>query len=223
MIELQAEYKPDSSGLPEGFSYINDIAPNIVLEIRYATTDNFTGKVVDGYKANVGICTTKAAYVLRDANEELNTMGLGLKIFDAYRPLKACEFFIEWSQSDEENPAVKAKYYPDFEKKELFELGYIVSISSHCRGSTVDLTIIDSKTGKELEMGTEFDFLGERSHTASDTVSDEAKANRDFFVKIMDKYGFDNYKKEWWHYTLRNEPFDSSIPENYFNFDVDGF
>lgn len=209
----------DVSLLPEGFCYLHDIAPSILVDIKYSTTDNLTGRIIDGYNANVAICTVDAAYALRAANAELNTLGLGLKVFDAYRPLKAGKFFKKWAESEDSSSEAKAKYYPDIDKSDIMN-GYFAEFSNHSRGSAIDLTIMHLETGEELDMGTVFDFLGELSHTHCNKISKEVVMNRALLVELMDKYGFDNYRKEWWHYELRDEPFPKA--EGYcFNFDIE--
>lgn len=210
----------NSTQLPQGFCYLNDVAPNILVDLKYSTIDNFTGQVVPGYYGNGVICTIEAANALKSANNELNSIGLGLKVFDAYRPAKACKFFKEWATNGRDDAKIKAKFYPSIEKADLLK-GYIAEFSNHSRGSTVDLTVVRIETGHEIDMGTQFDFLGELSHTKSKNIPESVAMNRQLLVDIMNKHGFDNYSKEWWHYELRDEPF-SRTPnhENHFDFDI---
>jgi zinc D-Ala-D-Ala dipeptidase len=180
------------------------------------TSDNFVGSPVDGYNRPVILITHQAAIALRDVHTELNTQGLGLKVFDAYRPQKAVDHFVRWA-ADPADTVTKSKYYPEVPKNRLFELGYIAERSGHTRGSTVDLTIVNLATGVELDMGSPWDFFGEVSHHDSPLVDEEANANRDLLRNVMIRHGFRPYANEWWHYTLENEPY----PETYFDFDVE--
>lgn len=204
--------------LPQGFVYLND--PRIILQISYATPDNFMGRIIQDYFSPRCILTEKAATALvqvQNALEKLNTQ-YRLKIFDAYRPTTAVADFKHWAQ-DLNDQKMKAHYYPDLSKAELFELGYIAEQSSHSRGSTVDLTItmLNASGGElELDMGTPFDFFGELSHTANDQIASKSKQNRALLVDLMESQGFENYPLEWWHYTLKSEPF----PDTYFSFPV---
>jgi D-alanyl-D-alanine dipeptidase len=143
--------------------------------------------------------------------------GYTLKIFDAYRPVKAVSFFQEWAKKPETNPEVRAIYYPKYTRRELFDLGYIATRSSHSRGSAVDLTLVNLKTGNELDMGTEFDFFDEASHTASPKITANQKHSRMLLKDLMEAQGFKNFAQEWWHYSFRPEPY----PNDYFDFDVD--
>ncbi|MBA8666950.1 M15 family metallopeptidase [Holosporaceae bacterium 'Namur'] len=204
--------------LPKGFVYLNDIDPSIEQYIMYAKEDNFTGRIVKGYEKEVAICTYQAALALKMIQEELNKFGLGLKVYDIYRPAQACLDFYEWSQ-DVNDQKMKEKFYPHVDKKDFFELGYVAKYSGHSRGSAVDLTIITLEGKEELNMGTRVDFIDELSATQNPDISFEAKKNRLMLRSIMEKYGFENYSKEWWHYSLRNEPFQRK-PEDHFDFPV---
>lgn len=200
----------------EGFVYLDKQIPNIELDIRYFSSDNFVGQKVDGYQEPTALFTIEAAKALMKVQAELNKEGLGLKVFDAYRPQKAVNHFVRWAKVQSDT-LTKAKYYPEVRKANVFKLGYVASRSGHSRGSTVDLTIIDLKTKRELDMGSGWDFFGEISWHASKEVTSEQKANREKLRKVMSKYGFKSYSKEWWHYTLRDEPY----PDRYFDFDVE--
>ncbi|WP_461204635.1 M15 family metallopeptidase [Clostridium sp. DL1XJH146] len=201
--------------LPEGFVYVKDIIPNIILEMRYSTENNFTGRVVDGYYANKAILTEVSCVALEKVQEELSLQGLGLKIFDAYRPQKAVNCFVNWAQ-DYSDTIMKEYYYPEVAKKDIISSGYIAKKSSHSKGSTVDLTIINLETKKELDMGSSFDFFGIQSHFSYSSLTSEQLENREILKNTMEKYGFKYYKNEWWHYTYINGPF----PNTYFDFDV---
>src|SRR5690606_20008665 len=149
--------------LPQGFSYLHEVIPDIVLEVRYAGTNNFLGTPVEGYKTEKIILSTPAARALNKVQQELKSLGYCLKVFDGYRPQRAVNHFISWAKVSEDT-VKKQQFYPDVEKKDLFNLGYISSRSGHSRGSTVDLTIVDYNTGKEMDMGGPYDFFGELSH-----------------------------------------------------------
>jgi D-alanyl-D-alanine dipeptidase len=200
--------------LPNGFVYIQDHIPNAILDIRYSGPDNFVGKPVNGYLMPVGIITIEAVQALKKVQKELAFQELRLKIFDAYRPQKAVDHFSEWAVVLNDT-LTKHKYYPNVEKSDLFKLQYIASKSGHSRGSTVDLTLVN-QNGTELDMGTPWDYFGPESWPSNTDVSNIAQKNRLILQKVMIKYGFKPYYEEWWHFTLKNEPF----PNTYFNFDI---
>ena len=207
-----------AEGLPESFVYVQDIIPNIQVEPRYAADRNFMGRRVDGYFAPKCILTKQAAEALRKVQEDLNRFGLGLKIFDAYRPQRAVDDFVRWGK-DLNDTKMQAEYYPKVDKWNLFKDGYIAEKSSHSRGSTVDLTIVrldGNPFESELDMGTPFDFFGPESWPDSPLVSSVQRAHRMLLQVLMQKHGFEPYAKEWWHFTLKNEPF----PNTYFDFPV---
>ena len=207
-----------SETLPEGFVYVDSIIPTIKVELRYYTTHNFVGKRIDGYVNPRCILTLKAATALKEVQDELKPFGLGIKIYDAYRPQQAVDNFIRWAE-DLDDTLMKQEFYPDVEKKNLFKEDYIASRSGHSRGSTADLTIvsIDNKNpNQELDMGTGFDFFGEESWPNYPDISPDQRANRMLLQIVMEKHGFKRYPKEWWHFTLKDEPF----PDTYFNFPI---
>jgi D-alanyl-D-alanine dipeptidase len=213
---IAAPVQSTDINLPKGFIHLKTICPQIRQDIKYATTDNFTGKIVDGYADTKAILTTEAAIALCEAQKELEEQSLALLIWDAYRPTTSVAQFLKWGEEVEEYN-VKAQYYPHLSKHELFEQGFISpNHSAHSRGSTVDLTIIDQKTNIPLEMGTEFNFFGIKSHTINQEISLQVQENRKLLLNLMEKYGFENLPQEWWHYTLKNEPF----PNEYFDFIV---
>ena len=207
----------DNDDLPDGFVYIKDIIPNILLEMRYWTNDNFVGERIDGYEEPEGILTREATIALSKVQTDLNAFGLGLKVFDAYRPKKAVAHFVRWAE-DLDDTTMKAQYYPDVDKKNLFKDGYIAERSSHSRGSTVDVTLVSlySKAPQELDMGSTFDFFGPVSWPRSMSVTPNQRAHRMLLQLIMTKHGFKPLNQEWWHFTLRDEPF----PKQYFDFPV---
>lgn len=198
-----------------GFVLLSDYVPGIVQEIRYFSTYNFVGERVDGYEEPCAILTREAARALKTISNQANVQGYRLKIFDAYRPVQAVKHFVLWGIEDLDQ-RMKPYFYPDLEKNELFKEGYIASRSSHSRGSTVDLTLLDMTTGKELDMGSPFDFFSEESHPDYKGVTEEQYANRMFLQDLMVKGGFVPIDCEWWHFTLNNEPY----PDTYFGFPV---
>jgi len=201
--------------LPDGFVYLSDIAPSIKQEVRYAGSDNFVGRPIEGYLSETIILSIRAARALVNVQKELQEANLGLKVYDAYRPQRAVDNFVSWSRSASDT-LMKRQYYPNIPKSELFKRGFIASKSGHTRGSTVDLTLIDLNTGVECDMGGPYDFFGPLSHHNYENLSREQLANRKFLKSIMSNHGFRAYSKEWWHYTLRGEPY----PDSYFNFEV---
>ena len=200
----------------QNFDYVQDIIPYVVLDVRYFSDDNFMGTRVDGYRKPVVLINKTAGQALSEVQAELRRQGLGLKIFDGYRPQKAVDHFVRWA-ADPLDTLTKTKYYPELPKDRLFDLGYISARSGHTRGSTLDLTIINIQSGEELDMGSGWDFFGNISHHDSPLVEEQATANRNLLRDLMIKYGFRAITTEWWHYTLQKEPF----PDTYFDFDVE--
>ncbi|MGI6551537.1 MAG: M15 family metallopeptidase [Bacillota bacterium] len=207
--------KSNPDQLPDGFVYVTDVIPTALLEIRYFSEDNFVGAVIDGYQAPKAILTKEAAQALKKAADMLYEQGYYIKIFDAYRPQRAVDHFKRWAQ-DLDDIKMKEKYYPDLNKSLLFELGYVAEKSSHSRGSTVDLTFVDISTGEEVDMGSGFDFFGEISNHGTDLITKEQEKNRNILRDAMVAAGFEVYPEEWWHYTLKDEPY----PDTYFDFPV---
>jgi D-alanyl-D-alanine dipeptidase len=204
--------------LPEGFTYLSQIDDSILFDIKYSTSDNFLGRPADGYKANVVICTIAAANKLKLVQQDVRKLGYSLKVLDAYRPHRAVEDFWNWAH-DPKDTLMKAEYYPSFENKADLFNGYLARYSGHSRGSTIDVTLVRLIDNCELDMGTRFDFLGVESHTAYQDISEEAKDNRMLLKEAMERYGFENYSKEWWHFSLIDEPFKRK-PEDHFDFEV---
>ena len=204
-------------GLPDGFVDISNTIPNIEIEARYFSEDNFIGQRIKGYESPKCFLSKKAATALAEIQAELNVFGLGLKVYDAYRPQQAVDHFVAWAK-DLSDTKMKSKYYPDVDKTNLFRDGYIAKKSGHSRGSTVDLTIVSLSTRapQELDMGTAWDFFSPISWSSSMAVTPSQRANRMLLKTLMIKYGFKPIDEEWWHFTLRNEPF----PNQYFNFAV---
>ncbi|MFN3233457.1 MAG: M15 family metallopeptidase [Alphaproteobacteria bacterium] len=200
---------------PHKIVRLADAAPGIVQQVSYFGRDNFMGRPAAGYEAGHCWMTVEAAEALERVDRALRQNGRALKVFDAYRPMRAVADFLTWSR-EPDDPVSKATYYPHLEKADLFALGYLAERSSHCRGSTADLTVIDLASGTELNFGTRFDFFDPRSHTASSDIGPLAQENRAMLVDLMSAHGFENYPMEWWHFTLRGEPY----PDTYFDFPV---
>ena len=209
--DFEKKVTMDSSG----FVLLADMVPGIVQEIRYYSTYNFIGDRIDGYEEPVAICTKEAARALKAVSNELNVQGYRLKVFDAYRPACAVRHFVLWGIEDLDL-RMKPFFYPDLEKQELFVKGYVASQSSHSRGSTIDLTLLDMATGKEVDMGSPFDMFSEISHPDYKGVTEEQYANRMRLQKAMVRGGFVPIDCEWWHFTLADEPY----PDTYFEFPV---
>ncbi|GAA4325923.1 M15 family metallopeptidase [Christiangramia aestuarii] len=204
-----------SQELPEGFVYVDEVIPGIVQEIRYAGDYNFIGKPITGYETPRAILSKPAAEALRKVQQELIMKDYMLKVYDAYRPQRAVDHFVEWAR-DREDTIMKQEFYPNVAKKNLFEFGYIASKSGHSRGSTVDLSMIHVANCENVDMGGSYDFFGEISHHNTQQISPEQKKNRELLRLTMRKYGFRSYSEEWWHYTYDAEPF----PDKYFDFPV---
>ena len=200
---------------PTGFVMLADYVPHVIQEIRYHSSYNFIGERIDGYEEPCAFLTLDAARALKSASNAFFVMGFQLKIFDAYRPVRAVRHFELWGIEDTDI-RMKSYFYPDLEKAELFRKGYIAKQSSHSRGSTVDLTLLDMRTGKEVDMGSPFDFFGPVSHPDCREISDEQFDNRMMLQKVMVRNGFLPMDCEWWHFTLDREPY----PNTYFDFPV---
>lgn len=220
-----------ADGLPDGFVHLSDVAPTIRQDMRYNGADNFTGKPVPGYLAPTCILTRPAATALARVQKTVKAEGYDLIVFDCYRPAKAVAAFMDWSRSDDPGDPY---YYPSIQKRTIVPDGYVAARSSHSRGSTVDLAIMpierptqplpdrpdrcdaSSMSTLGLEMGTDFDCFSPLSATASTEVAAKARDSRRVLLDAMTEAGFQNYPKEWWHYTLAGEPY----PDSYFDFDV---
>ncbi len=200
---------------PSGFVLLSDAVPSIIQEIRYFSTYNFIGDRIDGYEEPCALLTKEAARALKQVANELAVRGLRLKIFDAYRPVCAVKHFVLWGIEDTDI-RMKPYFYPELQKQELFKLGYVAAKSSHSRGSTVDLTLLDMKTGRELDMGSPFDYFGQESHPDWRGITDEQFENRMILRRAMLRNGFLPIDCEWWHFTLADEPY----PDTYFEFPV---
>ena len=214
---MAAHASPATDVLPKGFVYVDHVVPDIQIDMRYAARDNFVGEKIDGYLQARPILTQEAANALKKVQQELQAFGLGLKLFDAYRPQRAVDHFVRWA-GDLKDTRTKKGFYPDVRKEDLFSEGYIAQRSGHSRGSTVDLTIVslDDATDVDLDMGGSFDFFGPQSWPAFKGISPAQRAHRMLLQAVMKKHGFRPYSKEWWHFTLENEPY----PDTYFDFPI---
>jgi D-alanyl-D-alanine dipeptidase len=199
----------------EGFVYLDQMLKSARYDVRYAGSDNFVGRPIDGYLVPRVILTREAATALAAVEQDVALSGLALKIFDGYRPQRAVDDFRRWA-ADPQDTRQKALYYPDLDKPALFRDGYIAKHSGHSRGSTVDLTLVDAGTGAELDMGGHFDFFGPLSQHGSALISVQQTRNRETLRQAMLRHGFEPYSAEWWHYTLKAEPY----PETYFDFPI---
>ncbi len=222
--------------MPGDFVYLSDVDPTITQNLRYHTANNFMGRQVPGYAADRIVCTRRAAEQLKLANDYLKTQGYQFVIYDAYRPLRAVAAFRSWAE-DTDDIVTKPYFYPTHDKADLFRLGYIAErFSGHSRGSTFDLTLIATNTPLQpvnvtqrllkdgtqiaylddhtVDMGSSFDLLQEASHHDSPLVAQGYLAWRNYLRAVMRRYGFNDYAKEWWHYTLADEPY----PNTYFDF-----
>lgn len=197
------------------FVLLSDIIPDAILEMRYYTTYNFVGERIDGYEEPCALLTKEAAIALKKVSDELISKGYRLKIYDAYRPKKAVNHFIKWTK-EKNNTKMKEHFYPNIDKSKLIKEGYIAKKSGHSRGSTVDITLYDINTEKDVDMGSFFDYFGEVSSPSYKNITPKQLENRMLLRNTMIAYGFKPITTEWWHFTLVNEPF----PNTYFTFPV---
>lgn len=198
------------------FVQLAEAVPDAILEIRYYSTYNFVGERVDGYEEPLALLTKEAAEALKQVSDYVMEQGYRLKIFDAYRPQKAVDHFVRWAE-DLEDTRMKPYFYPEKDKSVLFSEGYIDARSGHSRGSTIDLTLFDMTTEKEVDMGGTFDYFGELSHPDhTENLTQEQYQNRMILREAMMRFGFRPLSTEWWHFTLDTEPFTNT----YFEFPV---
>ena len=218
LVLLIAQSAGAQAPVPSGFVDAATVVDGLALDIRYFGQNNFVGEKIDGYERPRCLLSVQAANALAAVQRDLAARGLGLKVFDCYRPQQAVAHFVRWAR-DVKDVKRKADFYPDVDKRDLFRLGYISNRSGHSRGSTVDLTLVRTGEGRapvELDMGTRFDFFGVQSWPSSRAVGAEAQANRKILASAMRRGGFYPYDREWWHFTLRGEPY----RDTYFNFVV---
>lgn len=202
--------------MKQNFVYLDEAIPGIRWDAKYATWDNFMGVPVNGYNVNRVVGTVEMATALKRVHKQAKEKGLGLLLWDGYRPVRAVAHFMEWTKKEEED-SEKEKYYPNINKREMVEDGYIAEYSGHSRGSTIDLTLYDLKSQKMLNMGGGFDYMDESSHYNSDAITEEEQQNRQILRELMEEGGFVPYENEWWHYSLKNEPY----PDAYFDFVIE--
>lgn len=201
----------------KGFVILSECVPDIIEEVRYHTTYNFIGDKIDGYTDPIIICVKEAALALKKANEEAKKLGYCFKVYDAYRPQAAVDHFVRWA-SNVSDQRMKKYFYPNTNKEELFEKGFIAAKSGHTRGSSIDLTLFDLQTGKEVDMGGVFDDFGDVSYSDyTKTLTEKQITNRKTLKNIMINNGFKGISSEWWHFNLKDEPY----PNTYFTFFVD--
>lgn len=198
-----------------GFIDISDAVPDVITEIRYYSTYNFIGDRINGYEGPFALLTKEAAKALKNASDELIKNGYRLKIYDAYRPQRAVDHFVRWAE-DISDTRMKKIFYPNVSKKDLFSSGFIAGHSGHSRGSTVDLTLFDMTKGCDVDMGGYFDYFGEQSHSSYENITKEQSDNRRLLKETMVKNGFLPLEEEWWHFSLKDEPY----PGIYFDFPV---
>lgn len=212
-VSAQRSTTPDDSS---GFVVLAEVVPDIIQEIRYFSTYNFVGDRIDGYEQPIALMTIEAANALKKVSDEVKAQGYRLKVFDAYRPQAAVDHFVRWGKNLDDY-RMKYYFYPNVDKSRLFIEGYIAEFSGHSRGSTIDLTLFDMATGKEVDMGGTFDYFGELSHPDyRGELTEQQIKNRQYLREVMIKHGFRPLETEWWHFTLNNEPY----PETYFTFAV---
>ncbi|OYX10757.1 MAG: peptidase M15 [Rhizobiales bacterium 32-66-8] len=201
--------------MPADFVDLQTVVPEARFDVRYFGSDNFLGTPVDGYDAPRCLLSSAAARAVKGVAEAAQAQGAGLLIFDCYRPARAVAHFARWA-ADPSDQRMKARYYPEVEKQNLFAEGYLAARSSHSRGSTLDLTLFHRATGHELDMGTPFDLFSRRSWPSSLEVSPSQRANRILLADLMVANGFIPFETEWWHFTLAHEPH----PDTYYDFPI---
>lgn len=214
-VITESEDKIKFSNDSSDFVLLSDAVPDAILEIRYYSTYNFVGDRIDGYDEPVALITKSAGEALAKVSDNIVSKGYRLKIFDAYRPQEAVSHFVRWAE-EVHDTRMKAYFYPELDKSVLFSQGYIAEHSGHSRGSTVDLTLFDMKTEKEVDMGGTFDHFGELSHPDYRGITEEQYKNRMILREAMIEGGFKPLTEEWWHFTLEDEPYS----ETYFTFPV---
>jgi D-alanyl-D-alanine dipeptidase len=199
----------------DDFAFVDELVPDIRWDAKYATWDNFTGKPVDGYLVNRIVGSRALCSALEEAREAAASLGFGLLLWDGYRPQRAVECFLRWSQEPEDG-RTKVRHYPNIRRSKMFEQGYVAAKSGHSRGGTVDLTLYDLATGELVPMGGGHDLMDPISHHGAKGITPVQGDNRQHLLSIMEQGGFSPYECEWWHYTLNDEPY----PDTYFDFPV---
>ena len=209
-ITFASQISYDKSDFVPIYTIIDDAA----YDIRYYSSNNFTGNKINGYKAPIAYMTKEGAKALAIAAADLRKQGYRLLIWDTYRPQKAVDNFVEWINNP--NDEGDKEFYPTLKKSDLLKGQYIMAKSGHTRGSTVDLTLI-KQDGSFVDMGGTFDLFSGISHPDYKKLTKKQKKNRKILHDAMIKAGFKGIDSEWWHFTLENEPY----PNTYFNFDVE--
>ena len=199
----------------QDFVFVDELVPEIRWDAKYATWDNFIGKPVDGYLANRIVGTTALCVALSKARDEAAALGFGLLLWDGYRPQHAVDRFLRWTRQPEDGRA-KLRHYPNIDRAEIFAKGYVAARSGHSRGSTVDLTLYHLSSGELARMGGTFDLMDPVSHHGARGIAQDEASNRRCLHSVMQACGFRSYANEWWHYTLRDEPY----PDTYFDFPI---
>jgi D-alanyl-D-alanine dipeptidase len=201
--------------MTDAFVFVDEVVPGIRWDAKYATWDNFTGKPVDGYLANRIVGTRALCAALEQVREEAASLGFGLLLWDGYRPQRAVDCFLRWAKQPEDG-RTKRRHYPNLHRAEMFERGYVAAKSGHSRGSTVDLTLYHLSTGELAPMGGDFDLMDPLSHHGAEGIAHSEARCRHVLRTIMEGCGFTAYEYEWWHYTLKSEPY----PDTYFDFPI---
>ena len=214
--DFQREPLPDSRDAREMFVDLQKVIPDILLDIRYYGKHNFVGDTIDAYKAPLALLTKEAATALKGVQDDARAYGLSILVYDAYRPQSAVNHFVRWAE-DLSDTLMKQEFYPDVKKSNLFKEDYIAARSGHSRGSTLDMTLVDINSGEVLDMGSPWDFFGKVSWPQDQSISMQQRANRMLLQELMTKHDFKPYPKEWWHFTLKDEPFG----DVYFDFPVE--
>ncbi|MEU3460775.1 D-Ala-D-Ala dipeptidase VanX [Streptomyces sp. NPDC006733] len=199
----------------DGFCFLDELVPGLRWDAKYATWDNFTGKPVDGYLANRVVGTTALGAALRRAQDRAASLGFGLVLWDGYRPQRAVDCFLRWARQAEDG-RTKPRHYPNIDRSEMFTQGYVAAKSGHSRGSTVDLTLYRLDSGELAPMGGGHDLMDSRSHHGAEGITPEEAQHRQLLRSLMEACDFSAYAGEWWHYTLRGEPY----ADTYFDFPI---
>jgi zinc D-Ala-D-Ala dipeptidase len=215
LLLLMAAPAQAQAPVPSGFVDAATVVDGLIVDMRYFGDNNFVGETIDGYERPRCLLSAPAASAVADVQHDLAARGLGLKALDCYRPQRAVAHFVRWAQAIDEVKR-KSEFYPDVDKRDLFKEGYIAERSGHSRGSTLDLTLVQRKDSTEVDMGSPFDFFGPTSWPSDGTIAPRARQNRALLAEAMSRGGFRPYDKEWWHFTLANEPY----PKTYFDFPV---
>jgi D-alanyl-D-alanine dipeptidase len=201
--------------MERGFVFLDEVLSGVRWDAKYATWDNFTGTPVDGYEVNRVVGSDALADALQEAKTRAAAIGFGLLLWDAYRPQRAVDRFVEWSAQPEDG-RTKQRFYPNIDRAAMFTSGYVAPKSGHSRGSAVDLTLYRLDTGELVPMGGGHDFMDERSHHGAQGITAVEARNRETLCDVMEHSGFERYDHEWWHYALRYEPY----PDTYFDFPI---